>query len=71
MHLSLDEITRLSPPERLALIGQLWDSLDNPDVPMTPAQQAEIDRRLQTFETDRDQSVTWESLKAELDNRLT
>jgi uncharacterized membrane protein AbrB (regulator of aidB expression) len=29
MQLTLDEITRLSPDERLALIAQLWDSLDD------------------------------------------
>ena len=69
MHLNRDEIARLSPPERLSLIGQLWDSLGSIDVPLTPAQQAEIDRRLASFDVDRGQSVTWESLKVELDSR--
>jgi hypothetical protein len=27
--LTPDEIVRLSPPERIALIAQLWDSLDD------------------------------------------
>lgn len=27
--LSADEIVRLTPPERLALIAQLWDSLEH------------------------------------------
>jgi putative addiction module component (TIGR02574 family) len=31
-----DEITRLSPKERLTLIGELWDSLDPAAVPVTP-----------------------------------
>jgi putative addiction module component (TIGR02574 family) len=69
MRLTHDEITRLSPDERLALIAQLWDSLDDNQVQLTPAQQAELERRLATLDRDRTQSVTWETLKAELDQR--
>lgn len=69
MQLTHDEITRLSPDERLALIAQLWDSLDDQQVQLTPAQQAELERRLATLENDRTQSVSWETLKAELEHR--
>jgi len=69
MQLTHDEIIRLSPDERLALIAQLWDSLDDNQVQLTPAQQAELERRLATLDRDRTQSVTWERLKAELDQR--
>jgi putative addiction module component (TIGR02574 family) len=69
MQLTHDEITRLSPDERLALIAQLWDSLDEHQVQLTPAQQGELERRLATLDQDRAQSVTWEILKAELEQR--
>jgi putative addiction module component (TIGR02574 family) len=69
MQLTHDEITRLSPDERLALIAQLWDSLDDHQVQLTPAQLAELERRLATLGQDHVQSVTWESLKAELEQR--
>ena len=69
MLLTHDEITRLSPDERLALIAQLWDSLDEHQVRLTPAQQAELERRFTTLDHDRTQSVTWETLKAELEQR--
>jgi putative addiction module component (TIGR02574 family) len=69
MQLTHDEITRLSPDERLALIAQLWDTLDDNQVQLTPAQQAELERRLATLDRDRTKSVTWETLKAELDQR--
>ena len=69
MQLAPDEITRLSPDERLALIAQLWDSLDDDQVPLTTAQQTELERRLATLDHDRAQSVTWEILKAELEQR--
>jgi putative addiction module component (TIGR02574 family) len=69
MQLTHDEITRLSPDERLTLIAQLWDSLDDDQVPLTAAQQAELERRLATLDRDRAESVTWETLKAELEQR--
>jgi putative addiction module component (TIGR02574 family) len=67
VQLTDDDITRLSPDERLGLIAQLWDSLDDYQVPSTPAQLAELERRL--ADQDRAQRVTWETLKAELERR--
>ncbi len=67
--LSQNELSRLTPPERLALITQLWDSLEDNQLPVSTAQTEELDRRLATLDTDRQQGVTWESLKAELDRR--
>jgi putative addiction module component (TIGR02574 family) len=69
MQLTHEEITRLSPDERLALIAQLWDSLEDHQVKLTPAQLAELERRLATLEEDHAQSVTWEALRAELEER--
>ena len=63
------ELARLSPEERLALIGQLWDSLSDTDVPLPEAQQAELALRLSNFDQDRAQAVTWEQLRAELERR--
>ena len=71
MDLTHDEITRLSPDERLALIAQLWDSLDDHQVQLTPAQQAELERRMATLDHDRAQSAAWETLKAELEQRCS
>ncbi len=69
MQLTHDEITRLSSDERFASIAQLWDSLDDDQVPLTAAQQAELDRRLATLDHDRARGVTREILKAELEQR--
>ena len=63
------ELTRLSPEERLHLIAQLWDSLEDEDVPLPPAQAAELERRLATFEEDRSRAVGWDELKVELARR--
>ena len=40
--LTRDEIVRLSPPERLALIAQLWDSLAHEQLPLTSAQHGSL-----------------------------
>jgi putative addiction module component (TIGR02574 family) len=67
--LAPEEVARLSVRERLALIERLWDRLDDSGVPVTPAEQAELARRLATFEDDRADEVTWDQLKAELSAR--
>ncbi len=69
LNITPEEITRLSPEERLALIELLWDSLGDSDVPVPPAQRAELERRLESFEQDRAGAVTWDQLKAELARR--
>jgi putative addiction module component (TIGR02574 family) len=71
--LTPDEIVRLTPSERLALIAQLWDSLEYEQLPLTRAQEAELERRLGSLDSspddDRRNGVTWASLKAELEQR--
>ena len=67
--LNRDELARLTPPERLALISQLWDSLEADELPVTVAQQAELDCRLETLDQDRRNGMTWAALKAELERR--
>ena len=64
--LAPEEVARLSVRERLELIEQLWDSLDDREIPLTAAQETELRRRLAAFEDERAGSVTWEELKAEL-----
>jgi putative addiction module component (TIGR02574 family) len=60
--LTHDELARLTPPERLALIADFGTAL-------TTAQRAELDRRLGTLDEDRREGMTWEALKAELERR--
>ena len=62
------ELARLSPRQRLDVIA-LWESLDDTDVPVTEAQRAELDRRIAGFEQDREQSISWDQLSAELRQR--
>jgi putative addiction module component (TIGR02574 family) len=63
---SHDEILRLTPTERVALILQLWDSLEAEQLPLNAAQREDLDRRLETIDQDRRSDITGEDLKAEL-----
>ena len=67
--LTNDELVRLTPSERLALISQLWDSLEDEHLPLTAAQRAELDRRLASLDQDRREGITWKALKTELERR--
>ncbi len=67
--LTSDEIVRLSPSERIALIAQLWDSLEADQLPLTGAQQTELERRLTSLDQDRRNGATWAVLKAEPEQR--
>lgn len=39
------DINRLTVDQRLQLVEELWESLSATDVPLTPVQEREIDRR--------------------------
>ncbi|MFN3077573.1 MAG: addiction module protein [Alphaproteobacteria bacterium] len=63
------DFSHLSPRERIDLIGEIWDSIEAEAVPLTAAQEAELDRRLATLDEDIQQGKTWEEIDAELDRR--
>ena len=65
--LSHDELQQLTPPERLALIGQLWDSLGVDELQLSAAQKQELDRRLAALDDTSNTGVDWSTLKAELE----
>jgi putative addiction module component (TIGR02574 family) len=59
----------LPPAGRLEIIAALWDSIGGEDAPLAPAQSAEIDRRLASFEADKADVMTREDFKGELEER--
>jgi putative addiction module component (TIGR02574 family) len=58
------DVTTLSPEERLRLLEELWDSFSaNPEeLPLTEAQRAELDRRLDEMERDGGEGIPWETV---------
>ena len=65
-------IERLGIEERLTLVEELWDSIaaDSTVVPLTQAQRAELDRRIAEHETNPNDVVPWEEVKASITERL-
>ena len=60
------ELARLSPAQQLDLFESLWERLEYEDISVTDAQRAELDRRIAGFDQDREHSISWDQLEAEL-----
>jgi putative addiction module component (TIGR02574 family) len=69
--IDLPEISRLSTPEKILLIEDLWDSIaaDAASVPVLPSHLAELDRRMQRHKASPDALLTLEELQARIDER--
>ena len=65
-------IDRLGIEERLALIGELWDSLDvdAAAIPVSDAQKQELRNRLAEHYRNPDEVIAWDDAKAALTKRL-
>ncbi len=70
--LPLDELLRLSVPERIQLAEDLWDSIaaDPESLPLTNAQQAEVERRIAEHDRDPESAIPWEEVRARLHERF-
>jgi putative addiction module component (TIGR02574 family) len=63
------DISRLSPAERLQLVEELWDSLATTDIPLTPAQADELDRREGLHRADPGRGRPWREVLDEIEHR--
>ncbi len=72
MNAPLDELLKLTVAERIQLAEDLWDSIvAKPDaLPLTDAQQAEIERRLAEHDRDPESAIPWEEARARLHQRF-
>jgi len=68
---SIEDFRSLSVDERLELIGDLWESIENESLPpLTEAQQKELERRLEEHHQDPSSALSWEQVEADVLNRL-
>lgn len=65
----LEEALKLSPRDRLQLIGDLWDTLSEEEIPVTPEERALLDSRLADLEADPNDQSPWQEVKARLEQR--
>lgn len=58
-------IDRLGPEERLALLEEIWESLDGEEAGMvlTEAQRIELEKRIADDDSNPDDVVSWEDVK--------
>ncbi len=65
---TLNEIAALSIEERILLVQAIWDSIvaeqAYPD--LTEAQKRELDARIDDYEMNPDNILTWEEIKASI-----
>ncbi len=62
------DISQLSVAERIQLAEDLWDSISGQEeeVPLSEAQQQELDRRLANYQQNSVNGSTWEEAKKRL-----
>ncbi|MDH4192736.1 MAG: addiction module protein [Nitrospirota bacterium] len=65
-------IDQLPIEERLALVEEIWDSIaaDSAAVPLTEAQRAELQKRIEEDDAHPDDLTSWEQVKASTLSRL-
>lgn len=71
-NLPLDELLKLSVPERIQLAEDLWDSIaaEPEALPLTEAQRAKIERRLAEHDRDPGSAIPWDEVRARLHQRF-
>jgi len=64
----LSDLSHLSVAERIIAVEQIWDGIaaEQTELPVTPPQQAELDRRLENYRNSSNQGDSWEAVKARI-----
>jgi putative addiction module component (TIGR02574 family) len=67
----IPEITKLSIPEKILLVEDLWDSIaaDESMVPVPRSHMEELDRRLKRYESGPGSLLSLEELRARIERR--
>ena len=62
------EAAALSLAEKIQLVEDLWDdiALSSEDWPLTEAQKAELNRRVEDFKRNPREGITWQEVKEEI-----
>ena len=67
----IPEITKLSTPEKILLVEDLWDNIasDESVVPVPQSHMDELDRRLKRYELGPGNLLSLEELRTRIENR--
>ncbi|MEO8528397.1 MAG: addiction module protein [Pseudolysinimonas sp.] len=69
-HAFLTQAKQLSPADRLELIGELWQSLNPDDLPLTETERSLLDERLAEADANPNSGRPWGEVEVELRQRL-
>ena len=68
---TIDDLRSLSVDDRMRVVQAVWDSLpEQATVPTAPERAAELNRRLDAYEADREDLLTWDEVLERLRGRL-
>ena len=67
----LPEISKLSTPEKILLVEDLWDSIsaDESSIPVPDSHKAELDKRLKRYEASPGSLLSLDDLQAKIEKR--
>lgn len=66
----LTQAKRMTPADRLELIGELWQTLDHDNFAVTAAERDMLDERVADLSANPDAGRPWGDVEAGLRNRL-
>jgi putative addiction module component (TIGR02574 family) len=61
-----DDVMAMSVDERLDLLELIWNTLEPDDIERTPGHEEELDRRLETFESDKSHGRPWDIVREDI-----
>ena len=66
--MSHEEISKLSPQEKILLIEEVWDSLaeDPSQLPISASQKRELEKRLKSYKKNPHKTSSWQDVKKRL-----
>ena len=68
---TINELCSVSVEDRLRIVHAVWDSLpEDTEVPLSPEQRAELNRRIDAYEANPDDLLTWDRVLEQLRGRV-
>jgi putative addiction module component (TIGR02574 family) len=67
----LPDLSHMSVAERIIVVEQIWDGIaaEQEALTLTPAQEAELDRRLESYRQSPTAGASWEEVKARIQTK--
>ena len=62
----LQEILKLSVPERILMAEKIWESINTEEIQLTETQKTELDRRLERHKRGETKFSSWEEVKTRM-----